>query len=64
MQEFDDIRPYRDDEVPGVLARLRSDPKLVTAAARLFLPGLHHAAPGLSRWLTGRLLGWKLSMLA
>jgi 1-acyl-sn-glycerol-3-phosphate acyltransferase len=60
MQEFDDIRPYRDDEVPEVLARLKSDPKLVTAAARLFLPGLHDTAPGLSRWLTGRLLAWKV----
>jgi hypothetical protein len=29
MNEFDDIRPFQDSEVPDALARLISDPELL-----------------------------------
>ncbi len=44
--EFDDIRPYRDDEVPQVMARLMDDPELADT-----LLGIRH--PVLSRYLRG-----------
>lgn len=37
---FDDIRPYRDDEVPAVLARVVADPELLGALARFRFPSL------------------------
>lgn len=37
---FDDIRPYRDDEVPAVLARVLADPELLGALARFRFPSL------------------------
>jgi len=40
MQEFDSIRPYRDDEVPGVVARVLANPELGKAAARILMPGV------------------------
>lgn len=44
MQNFESIRPYRDDEVPVVIHRLAHDPTLQRAAAAFF-------APRLARWL-------------
>lgn len=38
MQSFDDIRPYRDDEVRPVLDRVLDNPELVAAVARLRFP--------------------------
>ena len=49
MQEFETIRPYRDHEVPEVLARLLNDERLIHAAAPLMLPGLASLAPPLAR---------------
>ena len=49
MHEFDDIRPYRDAEVPRVVERLLRDPKLQDAAGRLFTPGLFERWPKLAR---------------
>lgn len=54
MQDFEAIRPYRDDEVPAVVARLISDPALLSGASRLFTPTLAKIAPGPARWLAGR----------
>ncbi len=51
MNEFDDIRPYHDDEVRPTLDRMLADPELADAVARLKFPGLH-------RWL-----GWLLKPL-
>lgn len=47
MTDFDDIRPYRDDEVRPTLDRLLKDPELVDAVTRLRFPGSH----GLFGWL-------------
>lgn len=46
MNEFDDIRPYRDDEVRPTIDRLLADPELTDAVARLRFPTLN-------RWM-----GW------
>ncbi len=43
MEAFEDIRPYRDEEVSAAVARLARNPKLVDLAARW-------VAPSLSRW--------------
>lgn len=57
---FADIRPYRDGEVPEVLARLLRDRELLDSLAALRLPGLSRSLPGLARWLVRRSLGWQL----
>jgi 1-acyl-sn-glycerol-3-phosphate acyltransferase len=59
MQEFDAIRPYRDDEVPEVVARWRYDARLVDSASRLVTPGLAKVAPWLARGLARAAIGWK-----
>ncbi|NWN81979.1 MAG: 1-acyl-sn-glycerol-3-phosphate acyltransferase [Halomonas sp.] len=45
------IRPYHDDEVEGVLARLTHEPELLDALTRYRLPRLSRLMPGLSRTL-------------
>jgi len=56
MQDFEAIRPYQDEEVPGVIARLIRDPGLKRAAARFLLPRLSVALPGFADWLIGKVL--------
>lgn len=51
MTEFDDIRPYHDDEVRPTLDRILADPELSDAVAKLKFPRA-------SRWL-----GWLLRPL-
>lgn len=51
MTDFDDIRPYRDDEVRPTLDRMLADPELTDAVTRLKFPKLHS-------WL-----GWLLKPL-
>jgi len=46
--EFDDIRPYHDGEVPATLQRILNDPELTDAVTRLKFPRA-------SRWLGGAL---------
>ena len=58
--EFDSIRPYRDDEVRGVLTRLVREPELLAAVAQFRMPWLARLAPrlvqaALSRGLAARL---------
>ena len=48
---FADIRPYRDDEVAGVLARLTDDPEFIGAVARFRLGRWASVFPGLARTL-------------
>lgn len=54
--QFDDIRPYRDDEVPAVLARILADPEFLTALARFRFPSLPGWALTLLRPLVRRQL--------
>ncbi|MCG6659673.1 glycerol acyltransferase [Halomonas campisalis] len=44
-----DIRPYQDDEVAAVLARLAGNRELLDALTRYRLPRLHRFLPGLAR---------------
>lgn len=46
---FDDIRPYRDDEVADVLSRLAHDTELLDALTQYKLPRLARYAPRLAR---------------
>jgi hypothetical protein len=48
---FADIRPYRDDEIPGVLARLRRDPEFASVLIQMRLPRLGRLCPPLARAL-------------
>lgn len=58
MDQFADIRPYRDDEVRPVLARLLRDDEFIQTLARMRLPRLTALLPGLirplARWQLGR----------
>lgn len=57
---FVDIRPYRDGEVPEVLARLLRDPELLDSLAMLRLQRLYRTLPGFARWLVRMKLGRQL----
>lgn len=46
---FDDIRPYRDDEVAAVIQKLINEQGLQTSIASLKLPRLYKTLPSLSR---------------
>ena len=54
MDDFDAIRPYRDDEVPAVVARLIEDADFCHAAALFFLPRMTAGFPALGHVLAGR----------
>src|SRR5688572_23928979 len=57
MNEFDDIRPYRDDEVRPIIERMLADPELTDAVTRLKFPALH----GWLGWLLKPLVRRKLA---
>ena len=57
---FADIRPYRDEEVPAVIARLLGSHDFHGALAKLQLPTLYRALPVVARWLVARWLRRKL----
>ncbi len=48
---FDDIRPYRDDEVPTVIKKLVNEPALQSSIASIKLPKTHKAFPALARFI-------------
>lgn len=50
---FDSLRPYRDNEVSGVLNRLSHDDEFQAAIARYQLPRLEGIAPWLARAIVG-----------
>ena len=58
---FADIRPYRDDEVEAVLARLLADREFLDALARLRLGGLAGVGAPLWRYLVARALRRELA---
>lgn len=57
---YADIRPFRDDEVAAVLARVAGSPELAGALARLRLPRLERFWPALARGLVSRWLRLRL----
>jgi len=59
MQNFDAIRPYRDDEADAVIARLCNDPDLLRAAAAFYAPRLARWLPWLARRATGRFISMR-----
>jgi len=60
-QEFEDIRPYQDDEVQTVLKRLRADPALLDMVGKARAGGLHERFPGLVRTATRAYLRWRFA---
>ncbi|MDZ7669238.1 MAG: 1-acyl-sn-glycerol-3-phosphate acyltransferase [Gammaproteobacteria bacterium] len=56
MQNFESIRPYRDDEVPVVIQRLAHDPALLNAAAAFFAPRLARWLPWVARYGARRVI--------
>ena len=56
MEDFEGIRPYEDEEVPGVLARLARDADLQAVVARYLFPRATRLLPALGRLLGSRLL--------
>lgn len=53
---FADIRPYRDDEVPAVLARLVRDPEFADVLLRMRAPRVARVWPRFGRLLIGLVL--------
>ncbi|MFT5889051.1 MAG: hypothetical protein ACI9BO_001876 [Zhongshania sp.] len=56
MDDFAEIRPYHDNEVESVLAKLLHDPELLNIVANLRFPKLNKALP----WLLRPLVSWYL----
>lgn len=56
LDEFDDIRPYTDEELPERLAMLVRDPDLVQMACRIQAPVLYRLMPLPARWIVGSAL--------
>jgi len=56
MNEFDDIRPYYDDEVPDVLARLAASREFIDTLMSIKTPRLGRVVPWLIRPLIARVL--------
>ncbi|MBU3069610.1 1-acyl-sn-glycerol-3-phosphate acyltransferase [Aestuariicella sp. G3-2] len=56
MTQFDDIRPYNDEEVAPAIDRLLADPELIDAVTRLRFPRLAGWMPWLLKPLVKRVL--------
>ncbi|WP_119393248.1 1-acyl-sn-glycerol-3-phosphate acyltransferase [Salinibius halmophilus] len=53
---FEDIRPYRDNEVREILIHLTNDPEFHDTLAKWVAAKVHSTAPGLSRWAVKQFL--------
>lgn len=58
--DFEDIRPYKDDEVDGIISELVNDPEFLTAIAALRAPRLLKISGAITRFLVRRKLKQKL----
>jgi 1-acyl-sn-glycerol-3-phosphate acyltransferase len=56
---FEDIRPYRDDEMHPVIERLLGNTAFLDALVGFRFPGASRVAPGLLRWAAARYLDWR-----
>jgi len=61
MDQFQDIRPYHDDEVRPVIDTLLSNAEFVSSIASFALPKLHRWLPSVARLLTKRKLASQLN---
>ncbi len=59
--DYEDIRPYRDNEVDGVIGRLVDDPEFLTAIATRRVPGLLKISAPIARYLVRFKLKQKLN---
>ncbi|MEM1229449.1 MAG: 1-acyl-sn-glycerol-3-phosphate acyltransferase [Pseudomonadota bacterium] len=59
MSDFERMRPYQDEEVPAVVARLVRNEALRRGVAALVFPRLARTLPSLAQALTGTLLRWR-----
>ena len=59
MSEFDAIRPYEDDEVPEVVARLVRNRELRGGVAALVFPRLYPVLPAVAETMVAGLLHWR-----
>jgi len=57
--EFDDIRPFQDHEVPGVLKRVLTDKDMHRSLGAWVSPGMNRKAPWLLHPLMRAYLGWQ-----
>ena len=60
-EQFEDIRPYRDDEVAKVLNRIADDPELHNVVALMRFPRLNRWCGGLLRWSIRHVLRRKVA---
>lgn len=58
--DFEDIRPYKDDEVDGIISELVDDKEFLTAIATLRAPRLLKLSSAITRFLVQRKLRQKL----
>tara|TARA_R110001606_G_scaffold371888_1_gene528816 strand:- start:111 stop:1244 length:1134 start_codon:yes stop_codon:yes gene_type:complete len=61
MDQFQDIRPYHDDEVRPVIDTLLSNPEFISSIASFALPKLYRWLPAVARFLTHRKLAAQLN---
>ncbi len=61
LEQFDEIRPYNDDEVAAVISRLLTTPELITALMKFRFPRLSRWLPWVLRPLVLRVLSRQLS---
>lgn len=61
MDQFQDIRPYHDDEVRAVIDALLTNAEFISSLAGFGLPRLYRWLPALARWLTKRQLSAQLA---
>ncbi len=60
MDQFQDIRPYHDDEVRPVIDRLLSNSEFVSSIASFAIPKLYRTIPAVARFLTRKKLAKQL----
>jgi len=63
MNDFEDIRPYNDSEVPSALARMMNDRELLDLLLAREFPGMTKILPGISTLILRPLLRRKLRHL-
>lgn len=61
MDQFQDIRPYHDEEVRPVIDALLANPEFINSLAGFGAPRLTRWLPGVARWLTKRKLTAQLA---